>query len=84
MKEEIFNEVLNSIENNDIKNFALKCINTICPYFYEIPASSSLKYHSAYACTTPLGLAKHTVALVRFLNYMFEVESIKEQFSSNI
>ena len=82
MKEEIFNEILNSIENEDIKNFALQCIKTIDKYFWEIPASSSLKYHSAYACTTPLGLAKHTVALVRFLNYMFEVESIKEQFTS--
>ena len=82
MKETIFNEILNTIENDDIRDFGEKCIQRINPYFWEIPASSSLKYHAAYACTTPLGLAKHTLALVRFLNYMFEIESIRIQFTS--
>ena len=82
MKEEIFDEVLETFENKDIKEFAIKCINSAPKYFYEVPASSSLRYHPSYACTTPLGLAKHTVALVRFLNHMFNVESIADEFSS--
>lgn len=82
MKEEIFNEVLETFENEDIKEFAEKCIKSAPKYFYEVPASSSLRYHPSYACTTPLGLAKHSVALVRLLNHMFGVESIANQFTS--
>lgn len=79
---EIFDEVLATFENEDIKEFAKKVIDNAPPYFFEVPASSSLKYHPSYACTTPLGLAKHTVALVKLLNYMFGVESISTQFTS--
>ena len=55
---------------------------TIPKYFWEVPASSSFKYHPRYAVTVPLGLAKHTVALVRILNHMFGVESVASQFTS--
>ena len=79
---EIFNEILNSFENEDIKAFAEKVIGAAPKYFYEVPASSSFKYHPAYACTVPLGLAKHTVALLKFLNHMFNVETIGSQFNS--
>ena len=82
MAREIFDEVLETFENEDIKEFANKCLDTIPDYIYEVPASSTLRYHPAYACETPLGLAKHTVALCRFLNHMFEVESIGCQFNS--
>lgn len=78
----IFDELIPFFENEDIKEFAGKCIDSIPEYFFQVPASSSLKYHPAYACETPLGLAKHTVALVRILNHMFEVESIANQFTS--
>lgn len=80
---QIFDQVLDSFENEDIKVFFVeKCMPTIPKYFWEVPASSSFKYHPAYAVTVPLGLAKHTVALVRILNHMFEVESISSQFTS--
>lgn len=80
---QIFDQVLDSFENEDIKVFFVeKCMPTIPKYFWEVPASSSLKYHPAYAVTVPLGLAKHTVALVRILNHMFGVESIADQFTS--
>lgn len=79
---EIFDEVLETIENDDIREFAIKIIDAAPQYFFEVPASSSLKYHPDYACTTPLGLAKHTVALVRILNHMFGVESVANQFTS--
>lgn len=83
MSKEIFNEIIETFENEDIKRFMIeKCLPTVPAYFWEVPSSSTLKYHPAYACTTPLGLAKHTVALVRFLNHMFEVESIANQFTS--
>lgn len=82
MSKSIFDNILKTFENKDIKEYAKKCIETIPEYFYEVPASSTGKYHPDYACTVPLGLAKHTVALVKFLNHMFGIESISNMFSS--
>lgn len=79
---ELFDEILTTFENENIKEFAKKVIDAAPTYFFEVPASSSLKYHPSYACTTPLGLAKHTVALVIILNHVFEIESIANQFTS--
>ena len=77
----IFDEILNTIENNDMRKFAEVLIDTIPPYFYEVGASSSGKYHAQY-CLGKGGLLRHTLALVRLLNYTLEIESIKEQFTS--
>ena len=37
MKEIVFNEILKTIENESIRLFGEKCIQTIPPYFWEIP-----------------------------------------------
>lgn len=79
---EIFDCILETFENEDIKQFAKNVIDAAPPYFFLVPASSSLRYHPQYACETPLGLAKHTVALVKLLNHMFGVESIAQNFTS--
>ena len=77
----IFDEILNSIENEDIKQFAEKCVNELAPYFYVVPASSTGKYHPSYSLGEG-GLLRHSIAVVRFLNHMFNVESIANQFTS--
>ena len=79
---EIFNEILDTFENEDIKEFAKKCIDAAPSYFFQVPASSTRKYHPAYACETPLGLAKHTVAVVLMLNYFFDMEFVRDEFTS--
>lgn len=81
MGKEIFDSVLKTFENEDIKAFAVKCIDAAPKYFYSVPASSSGKYHPNYALGDG-GLARHTVALVRILNHMLEVESVANQFTS--
>ena len=77
----IFDEILNTIENDDMRKFAEVLIDTIPEYFWSVPSSSSGKYHPQFALGEG-GLARHTLALVRFLNYTLEIESIKEQFTS--
>lgn len=77
----ILDEVLNSIENEDIEQFAEKCISDFDTYIYVVPASSTGKYHPSYALGEA-GLLRHTVAVARFLNHMFGVESIANQFTS--
>lgn len=63
--------VVNTIENSDMKELAQKLMLTIPEYWYHVPASSSGKYHPEYSLGEG-GLVRHTVALVRTLNYMFE------------
>ena len=78
---EIFNEVLETFENNDIKDFAIKVIDNAPEYWHSVAASSSGKYHPQYALGNG-GLVRHTLALVRILNHMFNVESVSNQFTS--
>lgn len=78
---EVFKEVLESIENEDIKEFADRCLDTIPQYFYEVGASSTGKYHPSYALGT-LGLARHTLALCRIMNHLFSIESVGAMFNS--
>lgn len=77
----IFESLLDTFENEDIKKFTESCIDTIPSYFWEVGASSTGKYHPAYALGK-LGLARHTCALVRFLNHMLSIDCIKNDFSS--
>lgn len=80
-KSKIFNSLLETFENDDIKNFAKECIDTIPTYFYDVGASSTGKYHPQYALGD-LGLARHTCALVRFLNHILSIDCYKNDFTS--
>ena len=77
----VFNEILETFENKDIRDFADKCLDTIPKYFYEVGASSTGKYHPKYALGE-LGLARHTIALCRIMNHLFELDCIKRGFDS--
>lgn len=79
-KSKIFDSVVCTIENKDIREFAKQCIETIPDYFWEVGASSTGKYHPQYALGE-LGLARHTCALVRILNHILNVESFGKNFS---
>lgn len=76
-KNGIFKEIIDTIENEDMKKFASACLETIPPYFFDVGASSTGKYHPTYALGD-LGLARHTCALVRFLNHTFAIECMNK------
>ena len=80
-KSKIFDSLLDTFENPDIKSFAKACINTIPNYFWDVGASSTGKYHPKYALGD-LGLARHTCAVVRFLNHIFSIDCYKNDFTS--
>lgn len=80
-KSKIFDSLLDTFENEDIKNFANECIETIPNYFWDVGASSTGKYHPQYALGD-LGLARHTCALVRFLNHILNIDCCKSEFTS--
>lgn len=66
-------DVINTIENEDMRNFVYMCVDVIPPYFWKVPASSTGKYHPTYALGDG-GLLRHTCALVRIMNHIFDIE----------
>ena len=78
---EIFDEILNTFENKDLRLFAEARLEDAPAYWWKVPASSTGKYHPQYALGEG-GLVRHTLALCRILNHFFEVESISKMFSS--
>ena len=80
-KSKIFDELLETFENEDLREYTVDLIKTIPDYFWEVGASSTGKYHPQYALGT-LGLARHTVSLVRIMNHIFNLEFVQEDFNS--
>jgi len=78
---EMFYQILETFENKDIRDFAETIINNAPKYFFEVPASSTGKYHPSYSLGEG-GLVRHTIALCKLLNHMLSVESISNQFTS--
>jgi len=74
-------QILNTFENDDIKEFAVEILNNLPSYIWEVGASSTGKYHPSYTLGV-LGLMKHQVAVVRFINFFFELEQYKNRFTS--
>lgn len=73
--------VLNTIENEDIKNFAITVLSDLPEYIWTVPASSTGKYHPAYSLGDG-GLMRHQMAVVRFLNFFFELEQYNSKLTS--
>ena len=63
-KEEVFKKELEYIKNENIKQSAIYMINKLPDYFFEIPASSTGKYHPKFAASES-GLVKHTKVAVK-------------------
>lgn len=74
-------QIIDSIENEDLKIFATDLIGIIPDYIYKVPASSSGKYHPTYVLGEA-GLLRHTLALVKILNHFFEVECMTNNYTS--
>jgi hypothetical protein len=68
-----FETELGYIKNSQVKLFAEEAIKTLPDYFFDVPASSSGKYHSQYALGNG-GLGKHVKACARFAVECFRLE----------
>ena len=73
--------ILDTIVNDDIREFAKVLVEGLPPYIWEVGASSTGKYHPAYSLGEG-GLMRHQIAVVRFLNYFFELEQYNTKFTS--
>jgi hypothetical protein len=73
--------ILNTIENKDIKEFAIVLLDNLPEYVWTVPASSTGKYHPAYSLGEG-GLMRHQMAVVKFLNFFFELEQYSSKLTS--
>lgn len=80
-KSKIFDSLIESFENDDLREYAKGLIETIPNYFWDVGASSTGKYHPQYALGD-LGLARHTCALVRIMNHILNLDCVQEDFNS--
>lgn len=84
MTEEKFNlvsPILDTFENDDIKEFAVVLLDNLPEYIWHVGASSTGKYHPAYSLGEG-GLMRHQMAVVRFLNFFFELEQYNSKLTS--
>ena len=72
--------ILLTIKSEDIRNFAKQLLDDLPAYIWQVGASSTGKYHPAYTLGE-YGLMKHQIAVVRFLNFFFELEQYQNRFS---
>jgi len=70
MKKDVFNVELARFENENVRISAETILNMIPDYFYEIPASSSGKYHPLFSLGEG-GLVRHVKVAMRILEEMF-------------
>ena len=73
--------VLDTFENDDIKEFAIVLLDDLPDYIWNVGASSTGKYHPAYSLGEG-GLMRHQVAVVRFLNFFLELEQYGSKLTS--
>lgn len=78
-KEELFKIELSYIKNDRIRNACIEMIKLLPDYFFEVPASSTGKYHPEYALGER-GLLRHTKAAVRIAYELFNDPCIGNKY----
>lgn len=76
---EVFNKELSYIKNERYRENAKKFIELLPDYFFEIPASSTGKYHPNFSLGDG-GLVRHTKAAVRIAYDLLNNDSIGYNF----
>lgn len=80
-QKKIIAPILDTIVNEDIREFAEVLVEGFPNYIWEVGASSTGKYHPQYSLGEG-GLMRHQIAVVRFLNFFFDLEQYNSKFSS--
>ena len=74
MKETVFKVELDRIQNQNVRASTELLLNMLPDYFFEIPASSSGKYHPSFSLGEG-GLVRHVKVAMRILEEMFRDEA---------
>ena len=79
-KIEVFKKEINYIKDVDRRKDLKTLINLLPDYFFEIPASSTGKYHPSFALGEG-GLVRHTKVAVRIAHELLENNTVGMKFS---
>lgn len=79
-QKKLIDDVLSTIVNEDIRAFATVLVEDFPEYIWEVPASSSGRFHPLHDQGDG-GLIRHLVAVARVLNYIFELEQFNSRFT---
>lgn len=79
-QKKIVDGILSTIMNDDIRQFAQVLVDNFPDYIWEVPASSSGRFHPLHDQGEG-GLIRHLVAVTRMLNYFFELEQYNSKLS---
>lgn len=82
MKHEVFNKELSYIKDIRIKESTITILDMLPDYFYEIPASSTGKYHPEFSLGEG-GLVRHVKVAVRIAKELLDNPSIGDKYTSN-
>nr|DAR47521.1 MAG TPA: HDc [Caudoviricetes sp.] len=74
----VFSEELKLIKNDEIRETTARLLDGAPDYFWHVAASSSGKYHPAYALGEG-GLVRHVKAAVRFANHLFVINDFTDK-----
>ena len=78
---QLITPILETIQDDEIRTFAYILVNDLPDYVWHVGASSTGKYHPAYSLGDG-GLMRHQIAVVRFMNFFFELEQFQNEFTS--
>ena len=73
--------ILETIQDDEIRTFAYVLVNDLPDYIWHVGASSTGKYHPTYSLGEG-GLMRHQIAVVRFMNFFFELEQFQNEFTT--
>ena len=76
----LFEKEISYIEIENIKDFFKKAITLVPDYFFEVPASSSGKFHSSLECGFG-GLVYHTRSVAKVANYLVNLQQYKSKLN---
>ena len=82
MKSDVFKKELSYILNDRIKESCIMLLNLLPDYFYEIPASSTGKYHPSFSLGDG-GLVRHTKVAVKIARELFNDNSLFASYTND-
>lgn len=73
--------ILDTFENEDLKELCIAILNDFPEYIWEVPGSSSGKYHPAQDLGEG-GLMRHQICVARICNYILQLEQYQNRIDS--
>lgn len=80
-QKKVMDNILDSLENDNMKELGSIIFQNLPDYWYEVPASSSGKYHPLMSAG-PQGLFRHSLAVETFMDHILSIDQYKNEFRS--